>query len=106
MAKQWIFDRRLCTYSHKLRLLWVFSNQPMIIDPPPSDDQTSTFQSNSCNTFSFQSILSNISTPSSSPTPNSTSINSSSTSHGDERESYGNNMLNFDMDVNEFMQLH
>ncbi|CAA3002019.1 transcription factor MYB102-like [Olea europaea subsp. europaea] len=82
------------------------SNQPIIIDPSPSDDQTSTFQSNSCNTFSFQSILSNISTPSSSPTPNSTYINSSSTSHGDERESYGNNMLNFDMDVNEFMQLH
>ncbi|CAA3031355.1 transcription factor MYB102-like [Olea europaea subsp. europaea] len=69
------------------------SNQPIIIDPPPSDDQTSTFQSNSCNTFSFQSILSNISTPSSSPTPNTTCINSSSTSHGDEREIYGENIL-------------
>ncbi|KAL2523955.1 MYB-like protein [Abeliophyllum distichum] len=86
------------------------SNQS-VMDPPPSDDQTSTFQSNSSNNFSFQSVLSNISTPSSSPTPlhsNSTYINSSSTtSHEDERESYCSNMLNFDiqdiLDVNEFM---
>ncbi|KAL2473348.1 MYB protein [Forsythia ovata] len=86
------------------------SNQS-VMDPPPSDDQTSTFQSNSSNNFSFQSVLSNISSPSSSPTPlhsNSTYINSSSTtSHEDERESYCSNMLNFDiqdiLDVNEFM---
>ncbi|CAI9760292.1 unnamed protein product [Fraxinus pennsylvanica] len=85
------------------------SNQS-IIDPPPSDDHTSTFQSNSSNNFNFQSVLSNISTPSSSPTPlqsNSTYINSSSTSHEDERESYCSNMLNFDiqdiLNANEFM---
>ncbi|CAA3005870.1 transcription factor MYB102-like [Olea europaea subsp. europaea] len=83
------------------------SNQS-IIDPPPFDDQTSTLQSNKSNNFSFQSV--NISTPSSSPTPlhsNSTYINSSSTSHEDERESYCSNMLNFDiqdiLDANEFM---
>ncbi|KAJ8549651.1 hypothetical protein K7X08_033358 [Anisodus acutangulus] len=69
-------------------------------DPLPSDG--STFQSNDSNNFSFQSaVFSNLSTPSSSPTPlnsNSTYFNnSSSTSTEDERDSYCSNMLNFDI---------
>ncbi|MCD7453301.1 hypothetical protein HAX54_020466 [Datura stramonium] len=85
-------------------------------EPLPSDG--STFQSNDSssnnNNFSFQStVLSNISTPSSSPTPlnsNSTYVNnSSSTTTEDERDSYCSNMLNFDNipniwdSTNEFM---
>ncbi|CAN4078231.1 unnamed protein product [Withania somnifera] len=82
-------------------------------DPLPSDG--STFQSNdSNNNFSFESaVLSNLSTPSSSPTPlnsNSTYFNnSSSTTTEDERDSYCSNMLNFDKipniwdSTNEFM---
>ncbi|KAJ8545603.1 hypothetical protein K7X08_018186 [Anisodus acutangulus] len=85
-------------------------------DPLPSDG--STFQpndSNNNNNFSFQSaVLSNLSTPSSSPTPlnsNSTYFNncSSSTTTEDERDSYCSNMLNFDNipniwdSTNEFM---
>ncbi|XP_016466799.1 transcription factor MYB102-like [Nicotiana tabacum] len=81
-----------------------------IRDRPPSD--ASTFQSNDSNNFSFQSVLSNLSTPSSSPTPlNSNSTyynNSSSTTTEDERDSYCSNMLNFDIpniwdSTNEFM---
>lgn len=74
---------------------------------------TTTFQSNNnTNNFSFQSVLSTLSTPSSSPTPlnsNSTNyINSSScTTTEDERESYCSNMLKFEipdiLDVSEFM---
>lgn len=81
-------------------------------DPLPSDG--STFQSNDNNNFSFQSaVLSNLSTPSSSPTPlnsNSTYFNNSScTTTEDERDSYCSNMLNFDNipniwdSTNEFM---
>ncbi|CAN4083928.1 unnamed protein product [Withania somnifera] len=85
-------------------------------DPLPSDG--STFQSNDSNknnNFSFQSaVLSNLSTPSSSPTPlnsNSTYFNNSSisTTTEDERDSYCSNMLNFDNipniwdSTNEFM---
>ncbi|PIN18566.1 Transcription factor, Myb superfamily [Handroanthus impetiginosus] len=79
-------------------------DQP-VVDPNPSSE-TSTFQSNSSNNFSFQSV---ISTPSSSPTP----LNSNSTHNvntEDERESYCSNMLKFEipdmLDVNGFMQFH
>ncbi|KAM3285251.1 Transcription factor MYB39 [Capsicum baccatum] len=72
-------------------------------DPLPSDGSTliQSNDSNNNNNFSFQStVLSNLSTPSSSPTPldsNSTYFNnSSSTTTEDERDSYCSNMLNFD----------
>ncbi|XP_047938476.1 transcription factor MYB102-like [Salvia hispanica] len=61
---------------------------------------TSTFQTNcSSNNFGFQSVLSNISSPSSSPTPlNSGSTNmTGSGSTEDERESYCSNMLKFEI---------
>ncbi|KAL2244852.1 protein ODORANT1 [Sesamum indicum] len=85
------------------------SDHQSVVDPAPSSEASTFQQSNSSNNFSFQSVLSNISTPSSSPTPlhsNSThNINSSSTE--DERESYCSNMLKFEipdiLDVNDFM---
>ncbi|KAK4399038.1 Transcription factor [Sesamum angolense] len=85
------------------------SDHQSVIDPAPSSEASTFHQSNSSKNFSFQSVLSNISTPSSSPTPlhsNSTyNINSSSTE--DERESYCSNMLKFEipdiLDVNDFM---
>ncbi|KAL0363300.1 UNVERIFIED_CONTAM: Transcription factor [Sesamum calycinum] len=85
------------------------SDHQSVMDPAPSSEASTFHQSNSSKNFSFQSVLSNISTPSSSPTPlhsNSTyNINSSSTE--DERESYCSNMLKFEipdiLDVNDFM---
>lgn len=67
-----------------------------------------TFQSNCTNNFSFQSVLSNMSTPSSSPTPlQSTSTNHNMNSCGteDEREiSYcSNNMFPDILDVTDFI---
>ncbi|KAL3851263.1 hypothetical protein ACJIZ3_013145 [Penstemon smallii] len=77
-----------------------------VLDPNPSSETTSTFQSNSStsNNFGFQTAgLSNISTPSSSPAP----LNSNSTYNEDERESYCSSMLKFEIpdifDVNGFM---
>ncbi|CDO99644.1 unnamed protein product [Coffea canephora] len=68
-------------------------------------------QSCELNDFSFQSVLSTLSTPSSSPTPlqsNSTYINScSTTTTEDERESYCSNILKYEipelLDVDQFM---
>ncbi|KAL0305834.1 UNVERIFIED_CONTAM: Transcription factor [Sesamum radiatum] len=85
------------------------SDHQSVMDPAPSSEASTFHQSDSSKNFSFQSVLSNISTPSSSPTPlhsNSTyNINSSSTE--DERESYCSNMLKFEipdiLDVNDFM---
>ncbi|KAI5656942.1 hypothetical protein M9H77_25735 [Catharanthus roseus] len=79
--------------------------------PTANSDTRTTFQSNNSNNFSFQSVLSNLSTPSSSPAPlnsSSTYINSSSTTTEDDREiSYCSNLLKFEipdiLDVNEFM---
>ncbi|KAK6124013.1 hypothetical protein DH2020_042229 [Rehmannia glutinosa] len=84
-----------------------YGSDQSVVDPNPSSE-TSTFQSN--NNFSFQSVLSNLSTPSSSPTP----LHSSSTYNNinreeDEREiSYCSNMLKFEipeniLDVNDFI---
>ncbi|KAK4491691.1 hypothetical protein RD792_002457 [Penstemon davidsonii] len=76
-----------------------------VLDQNPSSETTSTFQSNSSasNNFGFQTGLSNISTPSSSPAP----LNSNSTYNEDERESYCTSMLKFEIpdifDVNDFM---
>ncbi|CAA3022614.1 transcription factor MYB102-like [Olea europaea subsp. europaea] len=75
-------------------------------DPPPSD--TSTFQSNGSSNFSFRSVLSNMSSPSSSPTPlHSNSIKLTSNSTEEEKESYCSNLLKFNiqdmLDVNEFV---
>ncbi|KAL3522157.1 hypothetical protein ACH5RR_014991 [Cinchona calisaya] len=90
------------------------SDQQSLLDTTPSET-TSTFQSsNNNNNFSFQSVLSTMSTPSSNSTPlhsNSANyINSSSTTTTteDERESYCSNVLKFEipefLDVNyEFM---
>ncbi|KAI3456352.1 hypothetical protein Pfo_013015 [Paulownia fortunei] len=85
-----------------------YGSDQSVMDPTPSSE-TSTFQSNSSNNFSLQSVLSNISTPSSSPTPlhsySTYNINSSSTE--DERESYCSNILKFEipnfLDVNDFI---
>ncbi|KAL2495183.1 MYB protein [Forsythia ovata] len=73
-------------------------------DPP---SETSTFQSNSSNNFSLQSVLSNISSPSSSPTQlhsNSIQITSNSTTE-EEKESYCSNLFKFNipdmLDVND-----
>ncbi|XP_027111664.1 transcription factor MYB102 [Coffea eugenioides] len=86
------------------------SDNQSVLDTAPSET-TSTFQSNNSNSFSFQSVLSTLSTPSSSPTPlqsNSTYINScSTTTTEDERESYCSNILKYEipelLDVNQFM---
>ncbi|XP_058200531.1 transcription factor MYB102-like [Rhododendron vialii] len=86
-----------------------FESDQSIMDPPPSEN--SNFQSHDSNSFSFASVFSNLSTPSSSPTPlnsSSTYINSSSIATEDERESYCSNMmLKFEMPemfgVSEFM---
>ncbi|WMV16148.1 hypothetical protein MTR67_009533 [Solanum verrucosum] len=83
-------------------------------DPLTSDGSTFQSNENNNNNFNFQSVvLSNLSTPSSSPTPlnsNSTYFNnSSSTTTEDERDTYCSNMLNFDNipniwdSTNEFM---
>ncbi|KAI3466627.1 hypothetical protein Pfo_023290 [Paulownia fortunei] len=45
-----------------------YGSDQSVVDPTPSSE-TSTFQSNPSNNFSFQSVLSNISTPLSIPTP-------------------------------------
>ncbi|KAK4439255.1 Transcription factor [Sesamum alatum] len=86
------------------------SDHQSVVDPAPSSDASTFHQSNSTNNFSFQSVLSNISTPSSSPTPlhsNSTNYNINSSCTEDERESYCSNMLKFEipdiLDVNDFM---
>lgn len=86
-----------------------FESDQSIMDPPPSEN--SNFQSHDSNNFSFASVFSDLSTPSSSPTPlnsSSTYINSSSIATEDERESYCSNMmLKFEMPemfgVSEFM---
>ncbi|KAH6792856.1 MYB-like 102 [Perilla frutescens var. hirtella] len=74
-----------------------------------SDPETSTFQSNSSNNFSFQSVLS---TPSSSPAPLHSSSNYNNINGGtteDEREiSYCSDMLRFEipadmLDVSDFI---
>ncbi|XP_051126066.1 transcription factor MYB41 [Andrographis paniculata] len=97
------------------------SDQSAVGGGAPSSE-TTTFQSNyggagagGGGNFSFQSGLSNISTPSSSPTPlhsnsnnnNVYSTSSSSSSAEDERESYYSNILKFQLsdiiDVNDFM---
>ncbi|KAK2977095.1 hypothetical protein RJ640_017619, partial [Escallonia rubra] len=72
-----------------------YGSDQSAMDPPPSEN------------FSLVSVLSNLSTPVSSPTPlnsNSTHINSTE----DERESYCSSMLKYDMpnnilDFNDFM---
>nr|URH24711.1 MYB102 [Vaccinium corymbosum] len=86
-----------------------FESDQSIMDPLPSEN--SNFQSHNSNNFSFASVLSNLSTPSSSPAPlnsSSTYINSSSVTTEDERESYcSSEMLKFEMPemfgVSEFM---
>ncbi|KAM7506144.1 hypothetical protein LguiB_005048 [Lonicera macranthoides] len=71
-----------------------------------SPDQNSNFRSNDSNNFSFPSVLSNLTTPSSSPTPLNSNSNSTYITE-DERESYCSNMLKYEipdiLDVNEFM---
>lgn len=71
-----------------------------------SSDQNSNFQSNDSDNFSFPSVLSNLTTPSSSPTPLNSNSNSTYITE-DERESYCSNMLKYEipdiLDVNEFM---
>ncbi|XP_060194749.1 transcription factor MYB102 [Lycium barbarum] len=72
-------------------------------DPLPSDGSTLQSNDSNNNNFSFQSAaMSNLSTPSSSPTPlnsNSTYFNNSSsnTTTEDDRDSYCSSMLNFDI---------
>lgn len=86
-----------------------FESDQSIMDPLPSEN--SNFQSHNSNNFRFASVLSNLSTPSSSPAPlnsSSTYINSSSVTTEDERESYcSSEMLKFEMPemfgVSEFM---
>ncbi|KAL1560155.1 transcription factor MYB102-like protein [Salvia divinorum] len=88
-------------YSQLVNYGYYGSDQP-VVGPAISSD-TSTFQSNSSSSsskFNYQSVLSNISTPSSSPTP----LNSGSTynmtdgrSTEDERESYCSDILKFEI---------
>ncbi|CAA0835966.1 MYB-like 102 [Striga hermonthica] len=76
-----------------------------VAGPDPS------LQSNGSNSFGFQSVLSSLSTPSSSPTPIHESslghYNNSNNMTEDERESYCSNMLKFEipeiLDVNDFI---
>ncbi|GER53014.1 myb domain protein 74 [Striga asiatica] len=70
-----------------------------------------SFHSNGSNSFGFQSVLSSLSTPSSSPTPlhesSSGYYNNSNNMTEDEKESYCCNMLKFEipeiLDVNDFI---
>ncbi|CAA2984704.1 transcription factor MYB102-like [Olea europaea subsp. europaea] len=86
---------------------YVYGSDQSIMDHPRSE--TSNFQSNGSSNFSsFQSVLSNISSPSSSPTRfDSNSIKLTSSSTEEEKESYGSNLLKFNiadmLDVNRFM---
>ncbi|KAL0285535.1 UNVERIFIED_CONTAM: Transcription factor [Sesamum calycinum] len=71
------------------------SDQQPVLDPAPSSE-ASNFQSNSGSNFSFQSVLSNMSTPSSSPNPlhsNSTNMNGWSSTEDEREISYGSNMF-------------
>ncbi|CAI9783869.1 unnamed protein product [Fraxinus pennsylvanica] len=85
----------------------VYGSDQSNVDHPPSE--TSTFQSNGNSNFSsFQSVLSNISSASSSPTRfDSNSIKLTSSSTEEEKESYCSNLLKFNipdmLDVNQFM---
>ncbi|XP_042026350.1 transcription factor MYB102-like [Salvia splendens] len=71
-----------------------YGSDQSVVDPGPGQSsEISAFQSNSSsNGFSFQSVLSNISTPSSSPT----ALHSYNMTE-DERESYCSDMLKFDI---------
>ncbi|XP_073313181.1 transcription factor MYB41-like [Primulina huaijiensis] len=79
-----------------------------VLDPINSSSETPTFHSNSSNDFGFQSVLSNISTPSSSPAPlhsNSNYIYSTSSTDQDEPRESCSDILQFEISdiFNDFM---
>ncbi|KAL1537460.1 transcription factor MYB102-like protein [Salvia divinorum] len=83
-------------YDHVGNYGYYGSEQSVVEPGPGQSSEISAFQSNSSsNGFSFQSVLSNISTPSSSPT----ALHSGSAYNmtEDERQSYCSDMLKFDM---------
>nr|AGN52050.1 MYB-related transcription factor [Salvia miltiorrhiza]AGN52160.1 MYB-related transcription factor [Salvia miltiorrhiza] len=94
-------DGSVFDYADQLPNYGYYGSDQSVVDPAPSSE-TSTFQSNSSNNnFSFQSVLSNISTPSSSPTPlhsgSTYNMTAAAGSTEDERESYCSDMLKFEL---------